>query len=144
MATKQNKDKYYLRSIHEEIDLYDRKLAHLLKYDTFASDKERDAAAEKLNSKRTLLVRDARSLIDSGIEYKPSELPRSLRTAEQLADESAIKQANHAIPISGLQPTEPIDLSSENTLPSLQKEIEEYLQKRHRTPNHSPAVAKGM
>ena len=28
-------DKYYLKSLHEEIDLYDRKLAHLAKYETF-------------------------------------------------------------------------------------------------------------
>ena len=31
-------DKYYLRSIHEEIALFDRKLAHLEKYEKFTSD----------------------------------------------------------------------------------------------------------
>lgn len=65
MATKQAKDKYYLRSLHEEIGLYDRKLAHLLKYDSFASDKDRDMAAGKLRSKRDLLVRDALHLVVS-------------------------------------------------------------------------------
>ena len=30
--------KYYLKSIHAEIDLFDRRLAHLLKYDVFDTD----------------------------------------------------------------------------------------------------------
>ena len=30
-------DKYFLRSLHQEIDLYDRKLAYLEKYGTFDS-----------------------------------------------------------------------------------------------------------
>ena len=38
------KDKYFLRTLHEEIGLFDRKLAHLLKYENFPSDRERDAA----------------------------------------------------------------------------------------------------
>ena len=72
------RDKYYLKTLHEEIGLLDRKLAHLLKYDSFATDKERDAAAAKLSTKRGQLVRTAQEMVSAGIEFKPSEQPRSL------------------------------------------------------------------
>jgi hypothetical protein len=79
-------DKYYLRTLHEEIDLFDRKLAHMLKYDTFTSDAERAASESKLKAKRELLVRTARQLAASGIDFKVSELPRSFRTEEMTAE----------------------------------------------------------
>lgn len=72
--------KYQLKSLHEEIDLFDRKLAHLLKYETFPSDAERDAAAGKMAAKRDLLVRKAQQMADDGIEFNASDLPKSLRT----------------------------------------------------------------
>ena len=72
-------DKYYLRSVHEEIGLYDRKLAHLNKYEVFASDADREAAARKMSGKRELLVQTARRLASEGIEFKDSDLPRSFR-----------------------------------------------------------------
>lgn len=78
--------KYQLRSLHEEISLFDRKLAHLLKYESFATEAARDAAAGKLNSKRNLLVKAARQMAVDGIEFSPSELPVSLRPAEALAE----------------------------------------------------------
>lgn len=71
--------KYYLKSIHAEIDLYDRRLAHLLKYEVFATDAARAAAARKLSLKRDTLVIIARRLAEEGVEFKPSELPRSFR-----------------------------------------------------------------
>lgn len=71
--------KYQLRSLHEEIDLFDRKLAHLEKYETFASEEERSASVEKMNAKRNLLIRKAQQMIEEGIEFKESERPRSLR-----------------------------------------------------------------
>jgi hypothetical protein len=72
-------DKYYLKSLHEEIDLYDRKLAHLAKYEVFASDADRDTAIGKMETKRATLARTAQKLVQDGIEFQPSELPRSLR-----------------------------------------------------------------
>lgn len=141
MATKQAKDKYYLRSLHEEIGLYDRKLAHLLRYDSFASDKERDIAAGKLSSKRGLLVRDAFDLVEAGIEYKVSELPRSLRTTEQLAAESAITKPETAFLATASDPQDPAAASS-GTVTSFQKEIEEYMQKRRRARANTPATRK--
>ena len=72
-------DKYFLRDIHREIDLYDRKMIHLVKHETFATDALRDAAMRKLSLKREGLVTTAKSLAASGIEFADHELPRSLR-----------------------------------------------------------------
>jgi hypothetical protein len=71
--------KYHLKSIHAEIDLFDRRLAHLLKYEVFETDVARAAAARKLNLKRDPLVVIAKRLVAEGVEYKESELPRSFR-----------------------------------------------------------------
>jgi hypothetical protein len=71
--------KYHLKTIHADIDLYDRRLAHLLKYEVFATDAARDAAARKINLKRDPLVVTAKRLAAEGVEFKPSELPRSFR-----------------------------------------------------------------
>jgi hypothetical protein len=65
--------------LHEEIDLFDRKLAHLMKYDVFPSETERNAAARKLSLKREALVSKAKALTDEGTEFKPNDLPRSFR-----------------------------------------------------------------
>lgn len=69
--------KYQLRTLHEEIDLFDRKLSHLLKYEAFATDSTRDAAAKKLRNRRELLVKTARRLAAEGVEFQQNELPRS-------------------------------------------------------------------
>ncbi len=70
-------NKYYLKTVHEQIGLFDRKLAHMQKYDVFATQEERDAATRKLTRKRDTLAETARRLAAEGIEFKPSELPRS-------------------------------------------------------------------
>jgi hypothetical protein len=74
-------NKYSLKSVHEEIDLFDRKLAHLLKFDTFSATEDREAAARKLATKREQLVRAAREMAGNGIEFDPADLPRSFRAA---------------------------------------------------------------
>ena len=79
-------DKYYLKTLHEEIDLFDRKIAHLLKYDNFATEAERVASAGKMNAKRELLARTARQLASEGIEFKPADLPRSFRTSDTVME----------------------------------------------------------
>jgi len=71
--------KYYLKSVHAEIDLFDRRLAHLMKYDVFETEAARAAAARKINLKREPLVQTAKRLAAEGIEFKDSELPRSFR-----------------------------------------------------------------
>ncbi len=80
--------KYQLRSLHEEIGLFDRKLAHVSKYESFPTEAEREVAVSKLNSKRKLLVRNALQMAKDGVEFDPSELPASLR-AEETPNEPA-------------------------------------------------------
>ena len=75
-------DKYFLRSLHQEIDLYDRKLAHLGKYEQFASSTDREGAENKLIVKRASLAETARQLVADGVEFNRSELPRSFRASE--------------------------------------------------------------
>jgi hypothetical protein len=73
------RDKYFLRDLHQEIDLYDRKLAYLDKYVDFASEADRQEAANKLLAKRATLEKTARELAASGVEFREEELPRSFR-----------------------------------------------------------------
>ncbi len=79
-------DKYHLRTIHEEIDLFDRKLAHLTAHEAFPTEAARDAATRKLTLKRDNLVKTAKRLVSEGVEFKPSELPRSLRPKDLPAE----------------------------------------------------------
>ena len=71
--------KYQLKTLHADIDLFDRRLAHLLKYEVFATEAARAAAARKITLKRDALVITANRLAAEGVEYKESELPRSFR-----------------------------------------------------------------
>jgi hypothetical protein len=71
--------KYHLKTLHADIDLYDRRLAHLMKYEVFATEAARTAAARKITLKRDPLVAAAKRLAAEGVEYKESELPRSFR-----------------------------------------------------------------
>jgi hypothetical protein len=71
--------KYFLKTVHAEIDLYDRRLAHLEKYDTFETEAAKAAATRKLTLKRDALVLTAKRLAGEGVEFKDSELPRSFR-----------------------------------------------------------------
>jgi hypothetical protein len=74
------RDKYFLRDLHQEIDLYDRKLAYLDKYVEFASAGDREEAEKGLLAKRAPLERTALELAASGVEYEDKDLPRSFRT----------------------------------------------------------------
>lgn len=72
-------DKYFLKSLHEEIDLYDRKIAHLGVHVEFESTADREGAESKLIAKRATLAETARRLVADGVEFNPSDLPRSFR-----------------------------------------------------------------
>jgi hypothetical protein len=81
-------DKYFLRSLHQEIDFYDRKIAYLEKYEQFESAADREGAENKLLAKRASLAETARQLVADGVEFNPADLPRSFRaTAEISADQ---------------------------------------------------------
>ncbi len=81
-------DKYFLRSLHQEIDLYDRKLAYLEKYGEFPSDADREGAESKLMAKRASLAETAKQLVAEGVEFSPVDLPRSFRAPEDAIAES--------------------------------------------------------
>ena len=76
------RDKFFLRDLHQEIDLYDRKLAYLNNYKEFASAADREDAEGKLLAKRASLEKAARELAASGVEYDLQDLPRSFRTKD--------------------------------------------------------------
>ena len=76
-------DKYFLRSLHQEIDLYDRKIAYLDKYEQFESAADREVAEGKLAAKRASLAETARQLVAEGVEFSPADLPRSFRAASE-------------------------------------------------------------
>ena len=80
-------DKYFLKSLHQEIDLYDRKLAHLEKYAEFDSTADREGAESKLLAKRASLAETAKQLAADGVEFQRSELPRSFRVSEETASD---------------------------------------------------------
>lgn len=88
--------RYQLKSLHEEIALFDRKLAHLHKYETFATEAERNASADKLSVKRNLLIKKAQQMIDEGIEFNELERPQSLRADVEKAPaaENALEPAS--------------------------------------------------
>ncbi len=76
-------DKYFLKSLHQEIDLYDRKLSYLEKYAQFDSIADREGAANKLITKRATLAETAKQLVADGVEFSHSDLPRSFRASEE-------------------------------------------------------------
>jgi hypothetical protein len=80
-------DKYDLKLLYEEIDLYDRKLAHMAKYELFTSEEERKTAIGKMTTKREALARTAKKLMDDGIEFRSSDLPRSFRLQPEGAEQ---------------------------------------------------------
>lgn len=72
------RDKYFLRDLHQEIDLFDRKLAYLV-HEEFASPEDRDEAEKRLLAQRAPLEKTARELAASGVEFEDKDLPRSFR-----------------------------------------------------------------
>ena len=75
----QRRDKYFLRDLHQEIDLFDRKLAYLDKCAEFSSAADREQAEKKLLAGRAPLEKTALELAASGVEYEEKDLPRSFR-----------------------------------------------------------------
>ncbi len=76
------RDKYFLRDLHQEIDLYDRKLAYLNHCEDSAASGDRGEAEKKLLAKRAPLEKTARELVALGVEYEEKDLPRSFRGME--------------------------------------------------------------
>lgn len=79
MATPIPDSKYALKDLHQEIDLFDRKIAYCQSYEEFASDEARAAALRKLTTRRESLVKTAMSMAGRGVECDPRYLPRSFK-----------------------------------------------------------------
>lgn len=77
--------KYHLKDLYHEIGFYDRKISYCQNFEKFDSDEERSRAVEKLAKKRKTLVQAAADMSSAGIEYDPSQLPASLRSADSPA-----------------------------------------------------------
>jgi hypothetical protein len=83
------RDRYFLRYLHQEIDLYDRKLAYINNFAEFASSADREEAEKGLRAKRAPLEKTALALAASGVEFDEKDLPRSFRVRNE---ESAPKK----------------------------------------------------
>lgn len=72
--------KYHLKDLHQEIDLYDRKISHNEKYGVYDSETLRTAVTKKLQTRRSSLVKAANELVSAGVQYDEKYLPRSFKT----------------------------------------------------------------
>ena len=72
-------NKYLLKSLEEEIGLFDRKLAHLHNFETFENEEARLVAVGKLSTKRERLVRTLRDL--TGPAPEVAATPKKAKTA---------------------------------------------------------------
>lgn len=70
---------YALKDVHQEIDLFDRKISYCQKYERFESEGARASALQKLIKRREILVRLALEAVRNGIHCDPKFLPRSFK-----------------------------------------------------------------
>jgi hypothetical protein len=122
--------KYQLKSLHEEIDFVDRKIAHMRNIEKFGAETDRDAAVRKLTVKRESLIKTAKAMAAEGIEFKSTELPRSLRPkGEELAEEPKAEPVEAPAPAArAAQPQ--MGTSYAGTALDWQASIAEYIEKR--------------
>lgn len=78
-------NKYSLRDLHREIGFFDRQIAHCQTQEKFASDFAREAAVNKLVTRRERLVKSAATMVSQGVPFESSDLPRSLQDAPAAA-----------------------------------------------------------
>jgi hypothetical protein len=78
-------NKYELQDLYQEIDLFDRKIAHCQNFEKFATDEERETARQKLVTKRGALVKTALEMAGRGVECNPKYLPRSFKEPAEAA-----------------------------------------------------------
>jgi len=130
-------NKYYLKTVHEEIDLYDRKLAHLLNFETFATEADRAAATRKLNLKRDALALTAKRLAGEGIEFNQNDLPRSFRPkdapsmmAAEEVKESASKSVEPFVPAGANRSVRRQGSPYAGTSLDWQSSVQHYMQKK--------------
>jgi hypothetical protein len=79
MAAPLPDSKYALKDLHQEIDLYDRKIAYCQSYEKFDTEEARAAALKKLVVKRESMVKVALGMASRGVVCDPKYLPRSFK-----------------------------------------------------------------
>jgi hypothetical protein len=77
--------KYALKDLHEQIDLFDRKIAYCRDHEKFDSEQARTSALQKLVTKRESLVKAALAMASRGVECDPKYLPRSFKAAAEVS-----------------------------------------------------------
>jgi len=129
-------NKYYLKTVHEEIDLFDRKLAHLLNFESFDNEADRAAATRKLTLKRDALVLTAKRLAGDGIEFNQNDLPRSFRPKDapvaEVAEvaEAAPKSAEPFVPAGANRSARRQNSPYAGTSLDWQSSVQHYMQKK--------------
>jgi hypothetical protein len=88
MATPIPDSKSALKDLHQEIDLFDRKIAYCQNYENVATEQARAAALQKLVTKRESLVKTALGMASRGIVCDPKYLPRSFKA--EMATKAAV------------------------------------------------------
>ncbi len=127
------RDKYYLRTLHEEISLFDRKIAHLQKYNSFPTEHERETALLKLSNKRETLVKTARAMAEEGIEFRGTELPKSLRSEDSVIEAEEPKAVEAKVqPAMAAVRDQPVVSINDNSILDFRNEVREYMQKRRK------------
>ena len=121
MSTAPSSNKYYIKSLEEEIGLFERKLAHLHKFETFPSDSERDIAAAKLSAKRDRLIRTVRDLTEGvpvpdapAKKAKPAAKPKASSRSKAATKSASPAEKTAAEPATPIAPIsdEPVHLDS--------------------------------
>lgn len=74
-------NKYHLKDLYKEIDLFDRKIAYCNELEKFETEEMRSEAERKLQSRRKLLVKAAEKMTEQGIQCDAKDLPRSMKNA---------------------------------------------------------------
>ena len=123
-------DRYQLKTLHEEIDLFDRKLAHLLRYEEFPCDADRDAAVKRMTAKRELLARAARQMAHDGIAFNASELPRSFRGEPEAAATESVTVATDEVAVAPRKKRTAVPSPYAGTSLDFQKGLQEYKKKK--------------
>ncbi len=72
---------FALKDLHQEIDLYDRKISYCQNFEKFDTESQRESALHKLVLKREALVKTALAMASRGVTCDPKYLPRSFKVA---------------------------------------------------------------
>lgn len=120
-------DKYTLRDLHREIDLLDRKLAHIQNFAVFETDALRDAAVRKAKNSREKLMVQAQAISALGIEYHEPVRSEPEAPAPVVSMEEPTISSDFSAQVTRLERENSI---AESSLAAWQDDLEAYKKKR--------------